>query len=685
MYSNDNSSLASVNSDELTWLDAYTQIIQDPSLLDYSAPNSPETDIPSNLLPYPSPTSDSSPTGLRAISTRRHHYQRSTKSSSAKAVAPPSNNSKRLSKSLAAKRPNHPNLRPMASPPPFSAPSLSNSTSSLTSTRSDHSTSVPSTPRPGAKRCHSPTSAPPSPRSPEWIYRRPKSPTTPPRKRPDLNRSASQSSATSISYFSEVSSGSPLLGSEFSSSSTSQDVPTLWTPILRPRKRSGSVKSVASSLNKSTDLPSLWFGADEANANSSFSGSRSKKAATASPVIRARHLPKSPSQVSFSSSSAAGGRIQRNRSSSVSSSISSASTATTSSVSQPSTPTSPSLSPMIAKKFKPNPNHTCIVEIDEPESEVELEKLMGFPGLKRTVDVDVDNGSSSPVSAVTPLARSDSLLKLKVDTRSCTTSSNKSVKFVETPIVHYASAGYEPDFWHVPGEDSGMDSRINVDGMDTGDEAEKENFGQRGKQPSASALSIPHPYAYAKGIQMDIDEEEEARDVVKQRIPTPDYRPEDRDMMCITPTPERLQERGGRSPRRLVNQSVKRKPSSSSSWRSARSPSPSRSVTPRPTISGPFVLGSLPTHPVAPPPPPPPPPPKSASHHPYGRGHGIALRSAPSLESFKSAKSSGAKSVRSLRSLRSLKSIPESVKSGISVGAREMKEWFKGRVVINAL
>ncbi|KAK7029633.1 hypothetical protein VNI00_014331 [Paramarasmius palmivorus] len=642
MYTHDNSSLASVNSEELTWLDAYTRIIQDPSSLNFGAPNSPAGEIPSNPLPYnPSPTSAGDEYSVSRISptSRRHHYQRSTKSSSAKAVTLPGN-SKRASKSLAAKRLNHPNLNcPMTPPPPpLPTQSFSPSTTSLTSTRSDHSSSTP------AKRCHSPTSAPPSPRSPEWIYRQPKSSSTPPRKRPDLSRSASNASATSISYFSEVSSGSPLLGLDPDPQESSS---THWTSILKPRKRSGSVKSTTSSLkdkssiNTSTsDIPSLWFGADEG------SSSRAKK--LASPIQTPRILPKSPSQTSLSFS--ASGRIQRDRSSSVSSSTSTVSTGS----SQPSTPTSPSTLPMIGKKFKPN--HMCIMEMDEPEED----KLEGFPGLRRRFGVEPEPaiGLGIPRTAV----------HLKVDTRPCTSSSsnsNKSVKFVETPTVHYASAGYDPDFWHVPGEGAGS-MGIDVDEMDM----DKEN---------TKPLSIPHPYAYAKGIEMDVDEDER-RDVVKQRIPTPtDYRPEDRDAMCMTPTPERL---GGRSLKRLMSNSVKRKPS----WRSAPRPSssPSRSITPRPAISGPFVLGSLPNQP-------PPPPPKDTRHHPYGDSHGIALRSAPSLESFRSAKSGGAKSVRStrstrsMRSLRSLKSIPESVKSGISVSTREMKEWFKGRVAVNAL
>lgn len=88
----------------------------------------------------------------------------------------------------------------------------------------------------------------------------------------------------------------------------------------------------------------------------------------------------------------------------------------------------------------------------------------------------------------------------------------------------------------------------------------------------------------------------------------------------------------------------------------------------RPSISGPFALGTLPI-----PPPPAPSPPFVVSHP--AKGTSVSLRSAPSMDSFRSVKSSGGRSILSVKSLRSL---PGSLKTG----AQGLKDWFKGRRVI---
>ncbi|KAF9258603.1 hypothetical protein L218DRAFT_990477 [Marasmius fiardii PR-910] len=659
MFNHNNPSLISFTSDELRWLDADAQILQDSSFFDNPSPTSTYSPFPLSSV-----SSDSLPIS-RTKTPPRHHYQRSTKSSSAKVVTP-AHHSNRISSSLAPKRPNHPSLRSAASTPtPFSAPSLSNRSDVTSSTDSI------STPR-STKRSHSPTTTPP--RSPEWIYRRPKSPTTPPtfiRRRPEVNRSASEPSTTpqgcSVNYFSEISSSSSSLPSPKFSYSEAPESPTLWTSLLRPRRRSGSVAS-KSSVNTS-DIPSLWFGANDcASRTSPSSSSRFLKTtkAPSSPLLIPPQVPLSRS----SSQSSIGAcvskhdiRVQRNRSSSVSSSISSISTSTTATTSSlPQTPSSPSFSPSIMKKFKPN--HQCIVEDVEPESEPE-DKLTA---IEQSISMRRKNSSSSsddpmPSTPVFSQSFTSPKRRLKLDT-----SSNKSVKFVDTPTVHYASAGYEPDFWHIPGESMDTDDPIDTDHMDIENEAD--NATETSRNHALQVPSISHPYAYAQSpYRMDVDEETSSSKAVPSLR---NYRPEDREMFCVTPTPDRVRERGLK---RIVSKSIKRQPSSGSSWRPVPSSSPSRSITPRPAISRPFVLGSasvVPSHSSEP----------FASTRGQSRSKlvssGIALRSAPSLESFRSVKSNA----RSVRSLRSLKSLPESVKSSIEVGAREMKDWFKGRISI---
>ncbi|KAJ8091362.1 hypothetical protein PM082_015080 [Marasmius tenuissimus] len=663
MFNHDNLSLISITSEELVWLDASVHLLKE-------SPCSTPIDL--NPPPLSLTCSDSGLFTRRTVSPPRHHYQRSTKSSSAKVVTP------RPPSSFAPKRPNHPNLCSTTLSTSLSTPSLSS-----TSETNDHIDILPLTdsadPSCSTERSHSPIA--PQPRSPEWIYRRPKSPSTPPasaryRRRPEINRSASETSTMSqgtISYFSEFNSSTPLLPSPSFPYLEEPDSPR-WTSLLRPRKGSGSVASKSS--NNTPEIPSIWFSADDGASRTEPSSSsrflRGKKPSLSSLTTNPpASLSKSPSLRSVNGPiSKQAIRVQRNRSSSVSSSISTISTATTATTSSiPQTPTSPSSSPSISKKFKPH--HQCIAEDTEPESEPEDKLMAPGEGISiRRKDPSFDAPSTPPI-----LAHSLGSFKRRprLDTGSCS-SSSKSVKFVEKPTVRYASGGYDSDFWHVPGES--MDAQMGLDDDHMDVENEDDNGTEAGHQQNPPVYTISHPYASAAlGQHMQIDEH-----TPKKTSPglLSGYLPQDREMSCVTPTPERVHGRDGRGLRRIVSKSMKRQPrqpTSAPTWRSAPSSSPSRSVTPRPSISGPFVLGSTPSlYGTAPC------PPRGRSRSKLEAG-GIALRSAPSLESFRSVKSSS-RSIRSLRSLRSLRSIPESVKSSIEVGAREMKDWFKDRMSI---
>ncbi|KAJ7596598.1 hypothetical protein C8J56DRAFT_291462 [Mycena floridula] len=207
---------------------------------------------------------------------------------------------------------------------------------------------------------------------------------------------------------------------------------------------------------------------------------------------------------------------------------------------------------------------------------------------------------------------------------SASSGTGKSVKFVEMPTVHYAAVGY----WDFDEEQQEEETQgIDLDGMD---------FQPPGRiSPTKRDL----------GQDVDIF----AVGAPTWLHPETGHPWNSREDMCSTPTPESERERPA-GLRKFVN--IKRNQSKIPAGGS------------RPSISGPFALGSQPTaSPVLPPP-------------PAVQG-GISLRAAPSVESFRSVKSGGA---RSIRSLRSLKSLPGSLKSSVSSNARGLRTWFKGRL-----
>lgn len=319
--------------------------------------------------------------------------------------------------------------------------------------------------------------------------------------------------------------------------------------------------------------------------------------------------------------------------------------------------------------------------------------------------------SSSKFDSGVDLGLDDSLRRTnkRKDSVSTTVSSNKSVKFVEKPTVHYASAIYESwdgTIGSGPFEYNNMGIDLSEMDMDTNEDNEGDGYMSE-ETAEQTAFIHSHPYA-TSDLNLAGDTAPAAvtaADEVKLNVttrfvedfhntrPTTNARAlcaQEREDTCVTPTPDRGRERtssgstGTGTLRSFV--SLKRKGSSASSTTSSavkRAPSTSshelRSNIPRPTISGPYALGTLPpTH--------------LESELPLTSLESVAevnekrreiglrsagLRSAPSLESFKSVKSG--------KSMRSLKSLPESVKSNISLRAKGMRDWFKGRVTVGAM
>lgn len=196
-------------------------------------------------------------------------------------------------------------------------------------------------------------------------------------------------------------------------------------------------------------------------------------------------------------------------------------------------------------------------------------------------------------------------------------SCSKSVKFVETPTVHYASIDWD---WVIPDEQESD--------VDTESEVEEEDEG-----------SFPPP---ALGKILGFNAGARSVDTF------------DSGASSVS----------GAKLRSLQKLAGFKRDHSLSKKRPADG-HPKKQV--KPSISGPFALGTLPTPPL-----PPPSPPLIA--HPV-KGTSVSLRSAPSCDSFRSVKSSGGRSTLSVKSLRSL---PGSLKTG----AQGLKDWFKGRRVI---
>ncbi|KAF8887786.1 hypothetical protein BD779DRAFT_1672604 [Infundibulicybe gibba] len=192
-----------------------------------------------------------------------------------------------------------------------------------------------------------------------------------------------------------------------------------------------------------------------------------------------------------------------------------------------------------------------------------------------------------PVSQSCPPMRSILTRTASISTKNSASTANKSVKFVEVPVVYYP-------LWDL-GDDGAMG--IDVDGMEMGVL----------RDGSREALLIQREKEWEWARSTPTPEKIRLRAAQHQINQTPSQR--SRDQTSSPPT----------SLKRLM-----------SLTRSKPAPTDAR----RPSISGPFALGTCaPTSPAQLP--------------------ARALRSAPSLESCRSGRSVGARSVRSLGSVRS--------------------------------
>ncbi|KAF5392437.1 hypothetical protein D9757_002149 [Collybiopsis confluens] len=498
-------------------------------------------------------------------------------------------------------------------------------------------------------------------------------------------------------------------------------------------------------VHTSATIPSIWSGANVEGANGTSPkrrkarGSLKELGISRIPVssrivenisLSSTSLPPPPpiynAPVKRRPSHTRSESLSSTTSSSTSSALFTNSASSLSSSSPPLTPVSPTF-PGIAsnnkskKKFEPH--HRVIVEVveDDDASQMDIQRRKS-PSPTKSI-LASSRGETPPGSSSTSLLGLPGIIELKKNQRkdsvSTTISSNKSVKFAEQPIVHYASAIYESwdgttgagPFDYNMGRDIGaMD--VDEDGRISEETAQPHIFDFRSHPYASSDLYLPA----GGGEDNDADlAAAEASDTVsahlddfnsrlvharvlrtsaaqestqtKSQTQTPEtvYQSH-REENCITPTPPIVADRGrvrtsssgstGTSTLRSFA-SLKRKSSSASSTTSSvskrvPSASPSRSITPRPLISGPYALGSLQTHPGL---------------SPHGSTAGCnadssmgmrsaGLRSAPSLESFKSGKSG-----KSGKSMRSLKSLPERSLRGM----KEMRDWFRGRVTVNAI
>ncbi|KAJ4485517.1 hypothetical protein J3R30DRAFT_1368098 [Lentinula aciculospora] len=505
-------------------------------------------------------------------------------------------------------------------------------------------------------------------------------------------------------------------------------------------------------VHAATTIPSIWSGADLNGANGTSPkrrkgrGSLKELGISRIPVSSRITGNRSPTSPTFSSPPIYNIPVKRRTSYVRSGSFSSTTSSTTSSAayansvsslsSTPSSPLTPStpVSPTVGgfgktKKFQPKfePHHRVIVEVVEDDDSIHMDsQRRKSPSPTKSI-----LASRMPYSEVSPELTSssskfDSGLDLSLDASlqrsnkrkdsvSTTVSSNKSVKFVEQPTVHYASAIYESwDGTTGAGPFEYNNMGIDLSEMDMGtNEDTGDNEDGRLSEETAEQNSYIHSHPYAaRDLNLAGDTAAAAADeatVITNTRFVEDFhnirpttsnaralRAQEREDTCVTPTPDRGRERtssgstGTGTLRSFV--SLKRKGSSASSTtssaikRSLSTSSPeTRLTTPRRTISGPYALGTtMPSYPH--------PLHSEASEHPVAslksvtedneKRHDMGLRnaglrSAPSLESFKSVKSG--------KSMRSLKSLPDSVKSSISLRAKGMRDWFKGRVTVSAM
>ncbi|KAJ3761543.1 hypothetical protein EV360DRAFT_80137 [Lentinula raphanica] len=520
-------------------------------------------------------------------------------------------------------------------------------------------------------------------------------------------------------------------------------------------KRQQPQPSSPLAVHTATAIPSIWSGADLDHGSSpkrrKARGSLKELGISRIPVSSRITGNKSPTSSTFQSPPIYNTPVKRRAShirsgsfsSTTSSSTSSAAFSNSSSLSSsasssPLTPLTPG-SPTIGgfgtkpKKFQPKfePHHRAIVEVveDDDPSHMDVQRRKSPSPTKSILASRTPYPESYP-DRTNPSFKFDSGIDLGLDASlqrknqrkdsvSTTVSSNKSVKFVEKPTVHYASAIYES--WDGttgagPFDYDSMGIDLSEMDMDENEDIKDDEDGCSNGAAGGS-LNLRHPYAASDVIPAGdtTPPAPSAADEAKINIGSTRFvedfhhhqhqtrptinnaralRAQEREDTCVTPTPDRSRERtssgstGTGTLRSFV--SLKRKGSTASSTtgsivRRASSISSPESKTPnhRPTISGPFALGTMAPHLAAHP---------EASEHPGAclesvtemgeKIHNIGLRnaglrSAPSLESFKSMKSG--------KSMRSLKSLPESVKSSISLRAKGMRDWFKGRVTVNAM
>lgn len=209
-----------------------------------------------------------------------------------------------------------------------------------------------------------------------------------------------------------------------------------------------------------------------------------------------------------------------------------------------------------------------------------------------------------PLSASCP-SKSILTRTSSISTKDSTTTTHKSVKFVDAPTVHYAA----PSYWSADERidldvagDGLLDMGIDVDGMD-----------------------MDMPVSMEKSIYPGRDHQLGPAHQCEELHPS-------------APSPEK--EKASSLKRFITTRKAPDVPPSAS-----RNQLPSTS--PRPTISGPYALGtfnSLPRSTTTT---------FNASKSADMSQSGISLRPAPSLESFRSVQSTAAKSAHSVGSVRS--------------------------------
>lgn len=294
-------------------------------------------------------------------------------------------------------------------------------------------------------------------------------------------------------------------------------------------------------------------------------------------------LTEPPSPQSESMSVHTRSQVTTHRPPSDTSSISSTSSATSHSSSRLETPLTPSLSSSPYNYQRPSRTHQ-----------------------RRSTHPGNYDPRLPPLSASSPPSKSILTRTSSISTKGSASVSSKSVKFAEMPTVHYTNKGQ----WNLATIECREDDSMGMDlsDMDFGMEIDVDSVDSPEIDTQHPSLELHHSHIHHH----------------QQRS----HHAALRELQCSTPTPEK--ERKSRGLRRLIDLATSRAPDAISS-----------TAPPRPSISSPFALGTLP-----------PPPLPSHSTTSFRRGQ-APLRSAPSLESFRSARSVGGRSVKSVGSVKS--------------------------------